>query len=108
VGALAGAALPLAWSSLREYQRQRILTFLDPENDPLGTGYHILQSKIAFGSGGVWGKGLLEGTQSHLNFLPERQTDFIFTMLAEELGMIGGIGLLALYGILFVYGYVIA
>ena len=108
VEAAGGAAMPLAWSSLREYQRQRVLTFLDPENDPLGTGYHATQAKIAAGSGGVWGKGWLEGTQSHLDFLPERQTDFIFTMLAEEFGMAGGIVLLSLYAILIVYGYVIA
>jgi rod shape determining protein RodA len=101
-------ALPLAWSFLHDYQRNRILTFLDPEGDPLGTGYHIIQSKIAFGSGGLLGKGYLEGSQSHLNFLPERQTDFIFTMLAEEFGMIGAVLLLGLYTLLLVYGYAIA
>ncbi len=104
----ATAAIPIAWNFLREYQRQRILTFLDPESDPLGAGYHILQSKIAFGSGGVFGKGFLEGTQSHLNFLPERQTDFIFTMLAEEFGLIGSLGLLCLYALVIVIGYAIA
>ena len=67
-----------------------MLTFLDPESDPLGAGYHIIQSKIALGSGGMWGKGFLQGTQSHLSFLPEKQTDFIFTMLAEEFGLVGG------------------
>ncbi len=84
------AALPLAWSQLHGYQKRRIMTFLDPESDPLGAGYHIMQSKIALGSGGVFGKGFLGGTQGHLNFLPEKQTDFIFTMLAEEFGMAGG------------------
>ena len=88
---LAGAIS--AWRSdlLHDYQRRRILTFLDPETDALGAGYHITQSKIAFGSGGIFGKGFLNGTQSHLDFLPERQTDFIFTMLAEEWGLIGGL-----------------
>ncbi len=101
-------ALPVAWNFLRDYQKDRILTFLNPENDPLGAGYHILQSQIAFGSGGVFGKGYLQGTQSHLNFLPERQTDFIFTMLAEEFGMAGALLLLGLYLLLFVYGFAIA
>jgi rod shape determining protein RodA len=102
------AALPIAWDHLRDYQKARILTFLNPENDPQGTGYHILQSMIAFGSGGVFGKGYLEGTQSHLNFLPERQTDFIFTMLAEEFGLIGALLLLGLYTMIFIYGFAIA
>lgn len=102
-----GAALPIAWQFLREYQKNRVLTFLNPESDPLGTGYHIMQSKIALGSGGVFGKGFLQGTQSHLNFLPEKQTDFIFTMLAEEMGMVGGLLLLILYALLLVYGYAI-
>jgi rod shape determining protein RodA len=102
------SAIPVAWQFLHAYQRQRVLTFLNPENDPLGAGYHILQSKIALGSGGLVGRGFLEGTQSHLNFLPEKQTDFIFTMLAEELGMLGALALLALYGLLFVYGFAIA
>jgi rod shape determining protein RodA len=101
------AAIPIAWNFLRDYQKDRILTFLNPENDPLGTGYHILQSKIAFGSGGLFGKGFLQGSQSHLNFLPERQTDFIFTMLAEEFGMVGGLVLLGLYAILIGYGLAI-
>src|SRR5207244_9076485 len=97
-GALAAAAAaPLAWSVLRDYQKTRLLTFLDPDRDPLGAGYHILQSKIALGSGGLFGKGFLAGTQSHLSFLPEKQTDFIFTMIAEEFGLIGGLVLLALY-----------
>ncbi|MGE5539358.1 MAG: rod shape-determining protein RodA [Gemmatimonas sp.] len=102
-----GALLPLAWGHLKEYQRNRILTFINPENDPLGAGYHILQSKIALGSGGVFGRGFLEGTQSHLNFLPEKQTDFIFTMLAEEWGLVGGVVLLTLYLALVAYGYAI-
>ena len=102
------AALPVAWSFLHVYQKDRILTFLDPENDPLGTGYHILQSKIALGSGGVFGKGYLHGTQSHLNFLPEKQTDFIFTMLAEEFGMVGGLVILSIYILVIIYGFAIA
>lgn len=102
------AAVPVAWNFLRDYQKNRVLTFLNPESDPLGTGYHILQSKIALGSGGLFGKGFLQGTQSHLNFLPERQTDFIFTMMAEEFGMAGGLVLLALYVIVLIYGFVIA
>ncbi len=105
---MAGAAVPIGWQLLRDYQRQRVLTFLDPESDPLGAGYHILQSKIALGSGGLSGKGFLAGTQSHLSFLPEKQTDFIFTMLAEEFGMIGGLVLLGLFFLLFVYGFAIA
>ena len=101
------AAIPFAWTYLRGYQQERILTFLDPERDPLGAGYHILQSKIALGSGGIWGKGFLLGTQSHLNFLPEKQTDFIFTTLAEEFGLLGGLFLLALYAALLGYGFAI-
>lgn len=108
VAAGVAAAVPVAWQFLHAYQKQRIFTFLNPENDPLGSGYHILQSKIALGSGGMFGKGFLEGTQSHLNFLPEKQTDFIFTMLAEEFGLIGGVGLIALYGLLIAYGIFIA
>jgi rod shape determining protein RodA len=106
--AAGAAALPLVWHHMRDYQKNRIYTFLNPENDPLGTGYHILQSKIALGSGGVFGKGFLLGTQAHLNFLPEKQTDFIFTMLAEELGLVGGLALLALYTLVFIYGFAIA
>jgi rod shape determining protein RodA len=98
------AAIPVAWNYLRDYQKRRIYTFLDPENDPLGAGYHTIQSKIALGSGGVWGKGYLSGTQSHLQFLPERQTDFIFTMLSEEFGMVGGLTLLGLYSVILLYG----
>ncbi|MCW5771619.1 MAG: rod shape-determining protein RodA [Rhodospirillaceae bacterium] len=96
------AAAPFAYNKLHDYQKERLLTFLDPERDPLGTGYHIIQSKIAFGSGGVFGKGFLQGTQIRLNFLPEFHTDFVLSVLAEEFGMIGGMVLLALYfGILF-------
>src|SRR4051794_4129274 len=104
----AAAVIPVAWQFMREYQRNRVLTFLNPESDPLGAGYHIMQSKIALGSGGVSGKGFLMGSQSHLSFLPERQTDFIFTMLAEEFGMVGGVTLLVLYSLLLVYGALIA
>lgn len=88
---------PVAWHFLHDYQKRRVITFLDPEKDPLGAGYNILQSMIAIGSGGVSGKGYLQGSQGQLDFLPEKQTDFIFTMLAEEFGFIGGIGLLGLY-----------
>ncbi len=106
----AGAAgtVPVVWRFLREYQKNRIYTFLDPDSDPLGAGYHILQSKIALGSGGLFGKGFMLGTQSHLSFLPEKQTDFIFTTLAEEFGLIGGLGLLALYTLIIIYGFSIA
>ncbi len=102
------AAAPLAWLLLRDYQRTRLSTFLDPDRDPLGAGYHILQSKIALGSGGVFGKGFLLGTQSHLSFLPEKQTDFIFTMIAEEFGLVGGLTLLALYILVIFYAFAIA
>lgn len=100
--------MPMAWHFLHGYQKDRILTFLNPERDPLGTGYHIIQSKIALGSGGVFGKGFLNGTQSHLNFLPEKHTDFIFTMLSEEFGLIGGVSVILLNLILIVYGYMFA
>jgi rod shape determining protein RodA len=102
------AAVPIAWGFLRDYQKNRIYTFLDPENDPLGAGYHSLQSKIAIGSGGMFGKGFMQGSQAHLSFLPEKQTDFIFTMLAEEWGLVGGVVLLGLYTLAFIYGYAIA
>ena len=90
------AALPLAWAGLHDYQKQRVLTFMDPEADPLGAGYHIIQSKIALGSGGFWGKGYLQGSQAQLSFLPEKQTDFAFTMLAEETGFVGAVVVLLL------------
>jgi rod shape determining protein RodA len=102
------AAIPIGWQFLHDYQQKRVLTFLNPENDPLGAGYHITQSKIALGSGGVFGKGFMQGSQSHLNFLPEKQTDFIFTMLAEEFGMVGGLFLLLIYAGIIVYGFAIA
>jgi rod shape determining protein RodA len=103
-----GGAVPVIWPFLKEYQKARVSTFLNPESDPLGAGYHSLQSKIAIGSGGVFGKGFMQGSQAHLSFLPERQTDFIFTMLAEEWGLVGGLVLLALYALVFIYGYAIA
>jgi rod shape determining protein RodA len=108
IGAAAGATAPIVWRFLRDYQKSRIYTFLDPDNDPLGAGYHILQSKIALGSGGLFGKGFLLGTQSHLSFLPEKQTDFIFTTLAEEFGFVGALTLLALYCGIVAYGFAIA
>jgi len=108
VGVLGVASAPVAWQFLHEYQRRRVLTFLNPESDPLGAGYHIIQSKIAFGSGGISGRGFMQGTQGHLNFLPEMQTDFIFTMLSEEFGLIGGLALLGLYVILLAYGIAIS
>jgi rod shape determining protein RodA len=95
--AAVGLAAPVAYGHLHDYQRARITTFLNPENDPLGAGYNIIQSKIALGSGGMWGKGFLQGTQSHLSFLPEKQTDFIFTLLGEEFGLVGGLALLGLF-----------
>ena len=101
-------AVPVAWQFLREYQKKRVLIFMNPEDDPLGAGYHITQSKIALGSGGMFGKGFMMGTQSRLNFLPEKQTDFIFTMFAEEWGMMGGLVLLGLYALLLAFGYAIA
>ena len=101
-------AIPVGWQFLHAYQRQRVLTFLNPESDPLGAGYRTIQSKIALGSGGLFGRGFLQGTQTHLEFLPEKQTDFIFTMLAEEFGMLGGLALLGLYTLVFVYGAAIA
>ncbi len=91
---------PVAWNFLHTYQKNRVLTFLNPERDPFGAGYHILQSKIALGSGGLLGKGFMKGTQSHLNFLPEKQTDFIFTLFAEEFGFLGSLSLISLYLIL--------
>jgi rod shape determining protein RodA len=100
------ALLPILWQQLHDYQKQRVMTFLDPERDPLGAGYHIIQSKIALGSGGLWGKGFLKGTQSQLSFLPEKQTDFVFTMLAEEAGLVGALGLLGLFLVLVAYGFV--
>ncbi|MFN7038972.1 MAG: rod shape-determining protein RodA [Alphaproteobacteria bacterium] len=99
---------PIAWNMMHDYQKQRILTFLNPESNRLGSGYNIIQSKISIGSGGFFGKGLVQGSQSQLNFLPEHQTDFIFAMLAEELGFIGSITLIFLYCLLICYGMFIA
>ena len=111
VALVAGAAVvaaPIGYGHLRDYQRARIDTFLNPESDPLGAGYNIIQSKIALGSGGMWGKGFLQGTQGHLNFLPEKQTDFIFTMLAEEFGLVGGLAVLGLLACIVLGGMLIA
>jgi rod shape determining protein RodA len=94
---IAAAAAPLLWHFMHDYQRVRVITFLNPERDPLGAGYHIIQSKIAIGSGGLFGKGWLNGTQSQLDFLPERSTDFIFAVLGEEFGFIGILLLFAFY-----------
>lgn len=92
-----GGTVPFLWHHMHDYQQQRVLTFLDPERDPLGSGYHIIQSKIAIGSGGVFGKGWLNGTQSHLDFLPEHSTDFIFAVAGEEFGLIGGTIIILVY-----------
>ncbi|MCF6195438.1 MAG: rod shape-determining protein RodA [Emcibacter sp.] len=92
-----------AWKFMKPYQQNRVLTFLNPERDPLGAGYHSIQAKIAVGSGGLYGKGFIQGSQSQLNFLPEKHTDFIFTVLSEEFGLMGGLGLLGLYIILLAY-----
>ena len=98
--ALAIAAVPVVWNYLFEYQKERVLVFLDPERDPLGAGYHIIQSKIGIGSGGFFGKGLAQGTQSQLKFLPERHTDFVFAIYAEELGFVGSLLLIFLFAVL--------
>lgn len=108
VGGTIAGSLPLLWNFLHEYQQNRVLTFLNPERDPLGAGYHIIQSKIAFGSGGIFGKGFLHGTQTHLNFLPEKHTDFIFTMFSEEFGLLGSVSLVFLNMLLLALGYVFA
>ncbi len=109
VAALAALAAPVAWQHLHDYQRARLLTFVNPsDDDPLGAGYNILQSKIALGAGGIFGKGFGLGTQSQLQFLPEKHTDFIFVVLSEEFGMAGGVGLLLLYALILAYGYMIA
>jgi rod shape determining protein RodA len=102
------AALPIGWGFLHGYQRKRVLTLLDPTTDPLGAGYHIIQSTIAVGSGGLWGKGWLNGTQAHLEFIPERHTDFIFAVFSEEFGLIGNTVLLVLYFLLIGRGLYIA
>jgi rod shape determining protein RodA len=108
IGLLMAALGPVAWYFMHDYQRQRVLTFLNPESDPLGTGYHIIQSKIAIGSGGIGGKGWLNGTQSHLEFLPERHTDFIFAVISEEFGLVGVLALLTLYLVIIIRGLYIA
>jgi rod shape determining protein RodA len=102
------AAAPLAWSLLHDYQRNRIITLFDPEKDPLGKGFHIIQSTIAIGSGGIFGKGWREGTQAQLEFIPERHTDFIFAVFSEEFGLFGNLLLLALYAMLIARGLMIA
>lgn len=105
---LGALSIPVLWTFLHDYQKQRVLTFLNPENDPLGSGYHIIQSKITLGSGGLWGKGFLENTQSRLNFIPEKQTDFIFTLFSEEFGFFGSVALITLFLIIIAYGFYIA
>ena len=106
--AAVGAALPVAWTMLHDYQRKRVLIFMDPASDPLGAGYHITQSKIAIGSGGLTGKGFLQGTQSHLDYLPELHTDFIFATMAEEWGLLGGIFVIVGFVILLAWGIGVA
>lgn len=108
VGAGSLALIPLGWFFLRDYQKERIMTFFNPERDPLGSGYHIIQSVIAIGSGGILGKGFLKGTQTQLKFLPEQQTDFVFSVFAEEWGLLGGIVLLVLFLCLILWGLKIA
>ena len=95
--AFGAACVPLLWHFMHDYQRQRVLTLLDPQQDPLGAGYHIIQSTIAIGSGGIYGKGWFNGTQSQLDFLPERSTDFVFAVIGEEFGLLGALVLLAVY-----------
>lgn len=108
VGVMLGATAPTLWGAMHDYQKERVLTFLDPERDPLGAGYNIIQSKIALGSGGLSGKGLGEGTQTQLGFLPEKHTDFIFVLLAEETGLIGSLSLLALFTVVIIFGLLVA
>jgi len=107
-GVLAGASLPLVWNLLHDYQQRRVLTLLDPTADPLGAGYHIIQSTIAIGSGGLFGKGWMQGTQTQLDFIPERTTDFIFAVFGEEFGFAGATVLIALYLALVARGLVIS
>jgi rod shape determining protein RodA len=103
-----GASLPVVWSMLHGYQRERVMMLIDPTSDPLGKGFHIIQSTIAVGSGGITGKGWLQGTQAHLEFIPERTTDFIFAVYSEEFGLIGNIILMVLYLLLIGRGLMIA
>jgi len=107
-GAAGGASLPFLWTMLHDYQRKRVLTLLDPSQDPLGAGYHIIQSTIAIGSGGILGKGWLNGTQAQLDFVPERSTDFILAVFGEEFGLAGNIVLIVLYLLIIVRGLMIA
>ena len=102
------AMIPVLWQFMHDYQKQRVLTLFDPESDPLGSGYHIIQSMIAIGSGGIYGKGWLNGTQSQLDFIPERTTDFIYAVFAEEFGLMGAIVLLSLYAFIIIRGLYIA
>lgn len=106
--AAVAAALPVVYATLHGYQQKRVLTFLDPESDPLGAGYHITQSKIAIGSGGIFGKGFLNGTQSHLDYLPEGHTDFVFATMAEEWGLVGGVAIIAGFVLLTRWGMRVA
>ncbi len=108
LGALVLAAVPVVWHMLHDYQRQRVLTFLNPQTDPLGAGYHTIQSQIAIGSGGVFGKGYMNGSQAQLEFLPERSTDFIFAVIGEEWGLVGLVVLLLLYVLVIARGLYIA
>ena len=108
LAAMALASMPLLWSVMKDYQKQRVLMLLDPTSDPLGKGFHIIQSTIAVGSGGLAGKGWMQGTQTHLEFIPERTTDFIFAVFAEEFGLMGGAVLILLYLALISRGFVIA
>ncbi len=108
-GLVAGlAAMPVLWSAMHDYQRHRILMMIDPSSDPLGKGFHVIQSTIAVGSGGIWGKGWTAGTQAHLEFIPERTTDFIFAVFSEEFGLVGNLVLLTVYLLLIGRGLVIA
>lgn len=107
IGTVLGS-LPIVWIFLRDYQKERVLTFLEPERDPLGSGYNIIQSKIALGSGGLFGKGFMNGSQGQLDFLPEKQTDFIFSIFCEEFGFVGALVLLLGYALLIGYGYLVA
>ncbi len=107
LGIAAAACLPFVWGMMHDYQRQRILTLIDPTQDPLGTGYHTIQSTIAVGSGGLVGKGWLQGTQTHLDFIPERTTDFIFAVFSEEWGLFGNVMLLVLFLLVIGRGVVI-
>lgn len=107
-GVLVASAAPVLWYFMHDYQRRRVLTLFNPESDPLGAGYHIIQSKIAIGSGGLHGRGWLQGTQSHLEFLPERSTDFIFAVIAEEFGLVGLIVLISVYLLITARGLYIA